>query len=116
MRSLGEPVSPGVGRTGETNKKQTDLAGDLFETAIQTIPKDLCITFTTLGTLRATITRLYQAHKEATVRLLLTGITGLHRYCDQSAPVSSLHTRMVPPRCGFRNPKDNARVSARSHK
>lgn len=25
------------GRTGETNKKQTDVAGDLFETAIQTI-------------------------------------------------------------------------------
>lgn len=63
------------GRTGETNKKQTDLAGDLFETAIQTIPNDLCITFTTSGTLRATITRLYQAQKEATVRLLLTGIT-----------------------------------------
>lgn len=59
---------------GETNKKQTDLAGDNFETAIQ-IPKDLRINVTTLGTLRATITRLYQAQKIATVRLLVTGIT-----------------------------------------
>lgn len=39
------------------------------------IPKDLCITFTTLETLRATIMRLYQAQKERTECLFLTRIT-----------------------------------------
>lgn len=105
------------GRTGETNKKQTDLAGDLLETAIQTIPKGSVHYLHYLG------------HFESYNHAALSGTKrsngappfdwnhrGLHRYCDQSAPVSSLHTRMVPPRCGFRNPKDNARVSARSHK
>lgn len=74
-RSLGEPVSPGVGSNGRDQQETNGSCNGLFETAIQSIPNDLCITFTTSGTLRATITRLYQAQKEATVRLLLTGIT-----------------------------------------
>lgn len=62
--------------TGEaSNKKQTDLVSNLYKTAIQMIPNDVHISLTTSGSLRATITRLYQAQDQAAVRLLLTGIT-----------------------------------------